>query len=683
MTTTPRRPAPSTPSHPLGQRLNAPQLAFVRAWAEGLDLVTAWNRYLWVDGAGDARRARGELKRLLDQLGHLARAHGRPELAALLRRDPQALPEPGPVSSQDAGGAASGEAPSPALPTLEEFAAQQPADFYSQAELLAMYQAQFGRRQTGPSQADLAASEQASAHPSPATLGSQAQDLEKQRLRLQRRQRLRERLAEAIQWLQTVALEGAARAPLPGDPVAAWIDERQAARLAAVGIQTLGQLIVWIKLKGFNWHRGIPRVGPESAARIVRWLGEHADSLGALPSPSLVPLSQVDTALAAPLPRVGIVPLERFMPPSDRDGRLGSNRAPLAQCKVAASNDYEAIRAWLRLRVAGTHTWRAYRKEAERFLLWAVLERRKALSSLDGDDCVAYRDFLASPGSLWTGPRHAQRWSESWRPFEGALSVRSQATALTIVRTLCEWLVRRHYLDSNPWDDVPRRPDAPSMPQLRALSQKQWSMVQGWMEQALQRAPSPALQRLKFLMDFAYMSGMRLAELAAARLGWFRLEPLDDGPGEDMAWSIMVLGKRSKWREVPLPDPAMAALRSYLVQRGLDPDPLANDPDTPLICTLSGAGGLSGARIYEVLRAGFESCAADIAVHDARAAERIRQASTHWLRHTYGSHSAARGVPQDVLQANLGHESLATTSIYVRAEKARKHRAVQKAFGNG
>ncbi|TXC62171.1 site-specific integrase [Piscinibacter aquaticus] len=50
------------------------------------------------------------------------------------------------------------------------------------------------------------------------------------------------------------------------------------------------------------------------------------------------------------------------------------------------------------------------------------------------------------------------------------------------------------------------------------------------------------------------------------------------------------------------------------------------------------------------------------------------------MRHTYGSHAAARGVPQDVLQANLGHESLATTSIYVRAEKARKHKAMQEAF---
>jgi site-specific recombinase XerD len=601
-------------------------MAFVRSWAEGLDLVAAWDRYLYIDGQGDGRRARGELQRLLDELRSLARAHGRPDLAALLRRDPEAIPDKGAK-----------------VPTLDEFAAQQPADFYTEAELIEVYQEQHG-------QAD-------------------------SRSAARRRQRLRERLVQAVQWLTKVGV----REPAPADPVGAWLDERVAARLAVVGIRTLEELVYWIRTKRFNWHRGIPKVGPEGAARIVRWLREHEATLGALPSPALVPLSQVDTAALTPPPRIGIVPLERFRPPSERDGSRGMNRAPVERCKVAAANDYEAIQAWLRLRVQGTHTWRAYRKEAERFLLWAVMERRKALSSLDGDDCVAYRDFLAAPGPEWVGPRNAQRWSEAWRPFEGALSVRSQATAMTIVRSLCEWLVRRHYLDSNPWDDVPARPDAPSMPQLRALSQKQWQLVQEWIDGELASAPSPALHRLKFILDFAYMTGMRLAELAAAKLGWLRHEQLDDG---EWAWSIMVLGKRNKWREVPLPEPAVEALRASLAIRELDPEPLANDPETPLISKLSLEAPLSAARIYEILVAGFERCATHMWGRDKRAAERIREASTHWLRHTYGSHSAARGVPQDVLQANLGHESLATTSIYVRAEKARKHRAVQEAFAS-
>ena len=163
-------------------------------------------------------------------------------------------------------------------------------------------------------------------------------------------------------------------------------------------------------------------------------------------------------------------------------------------------------------------------------------------------------------------------------------------------------------------------------------------------------------------------------------MAWLRHEPLDDG---EWAWSLMVLGKRNKWREVPLPDAAVAALQAYLADRGLGTDLLANPPDTPLIAQLGQDAPLSAGRLYEVLVQGFERCAADWASRDRRAAETIREASTHWLRHTHGSHAAARGVPQEVLQANLGHESLATTSIYIRAEKGRRHRAVQAAFAAG
>ena len=609
------------------RRLSHAHLAFVRCWAEGLDLVDAWNRHLWIDGAGDARRARGELERLLDELRTLARAHGRADLAALLRRDPEVITDAAHT-----------------VPTLEEFAAQQPADYYSEAELVALYQQRFALARSGSA--------------------------------ARRRQRLRERLVQAVLWLEGVS----AREPAPSEPIAAWLDERVARRLSGVGLRTLDDLVAWISAKGFNWHHSVPRLGAQGAARIVRWLREHETALGALPRPALLSRSQLDTSALAPAPRAGIVPLERFAPPAGLDGSRGTNRAPPERCKVAAANDYEAIQAWLRLRVEGSHTWRAYRKEAERFLLWAVVERHKPLSSLDGGDCVAYRDFLAAPGPRWTGARNAQRWSERWRPFEGALSVRSLSAATTIAASLCEWLVRRHYLDSNPWDDVPARPDAPSMPRLRALSQKQWDLVQQWLDAQLAAAPSPALRRLKFSMEFAYLTGMRLAELAAARLGWLRHEQLDDG---EWAWSIMVLGKRNKWREVPLPDPAVEALHAWLALRGLAPDPLANDPEAPLISKLGVEAPLSAARIYEILSAGFERCAASVWARDRRSAEQIRAASTHWLRHTYASHAAARGVPQDVLQTNLGHESLATTSIYVRAEKGRRHRAVQQAFGAG
>lgn len=43
----------------------------------------------------------------------------------------------------------------------------------------------------------------------------------------------------------------------------------------------------------------------------------------------------------------------------------------------------------------------------------------------------------------------------------------------------------------------------------------------------------------------------------------------------------------------------------------------------------------------------------------------LAEASTHTLRHTFATHSAMKGTKLAVLQSALGHESLATTSIYV------------------
>jgi site-specific recombinase XerD len=50
---------------------------------------------------------------------------------------------------------------------------------------------------------------------------------------------------------------------------------------------------------------------------------------------------------------------------------------------------------------------------------------------------------------------------------------------------------------------------------------------------------------------------------------------------------------------------------------------------------------------------------------------RLGQANAHAFRHTFGTQSVADEVPVDVVQKVLGHASLATTTIYVQAEKQR------------
>ncbi len=140
---------------------------------------------------------------------------------------------------------------------------------------------------------------------------------------------------------------------------------------------------------------------------------------------------------------------------AERSRRLaGQFRAPRNACTLNATNDYEAVQAWLALHET-VATQRAYRKEAARLILWAIVERGRALSSLTTDDAIAYRAFVRhpTPRERWVGPPRP-RDSVEWRPFSGGLSARSAAYALTVLSALFRWLIEQRYVLANPFAGV-------------------------------------------------------------------------------------------------------------------------------------------------------------------------------------------------------------------------------------
>lgn len=101
---------------------------------------------------------------------------------------------------------------------------------------------------------------------------------------------------------------------------------------------------------------------------------------------------------------------------ADLDGRDGANRAR-GHAQIAARDDLAAVRAWL-VRVADKKTtFENYRKEAERLLLWAIVQLGKPLSSLTHEDLQLFRQFLQDPQphARWVAdggrkyPRHDPR----------------------------------------------------------------------------------------------------------------------------------------------------------------------------------------------------------------------------------------------------------------------------------
>jgi integrase len=91
--------------------------------------------------------------------------------------------------------------------------------------------------------------------------------------------------------------------------------------------------------------------------------------------------------------------------------------------------------------------------------------------------------------------------------------------------------------------------------------------------------------------------------------------------------------------------------------------------------------GISVGTLAAQLKQFFFEAGKSLAKEHPQSGKRLQQASTHWLRHTHGSHAVASGTPIEIVQNNLGHANLATTTIYVTTEHKRRHAAMQ-AFWN-
>jgi site-specific recombinase XerD len=372
-----------------------------------------------------------------------------------------------------------------------------------------------------------------------------------------------------------------------------------------------------------------------------------------------------------PLPQ----PLERLSVPQGLNGRLGANRANQSHCQLTANNDLEAIHAWLAEFADSPQTLRHYQKEAERLLLWALLQRQKALSSLTREDCLAFQAFLANPTPHddWCGPR-APRMSTRWRPFRGPLSATSQHTALLVINSLFSYLVKAGYLAGNPLALVRRRNrvDKPiDEPVERFLEQDQWQAFLETVEALPKATPRQQqhYERSRFLVALLYLLGPRVGEVASHTMGSFR-----QVRGR---WWWFVTGKGRKQARVPVNGDMLNALQRYRRFLNLSPLPTPDD-NTPLILSLKGTAAITANMIYRIIKTLAAQAADRLEQQDPQRAVHLRRASTHWFRHTSITHQAQHGIDLDLLRRSARHAKLDTTSRYLHTEEASWHAAMEQ-----
>lgn len=377
--------------------------------------------------------------------------------------------------------------------------------------------------------------------------------------------------AISLKMIEEVA-QIAVAAPTPEHGVGMWFRPLVAQHLKGRNIHTLGQLVAFCNCHGGSWWRAVPRIGPLRAAHLVAWLRRHESTLG---DRVLADVDRADPSRAADaeIIEVGghgeqLAPLERMALTSPLSGAAGINRAQ-SFSYIGASHDTDAIRRYLYLHRDQPKTLRAYTKELERFLLWAVVVRNKPLSSILVDDCEAYKDFLKCPDHRFVGPR-AKRDSRQWRPFATtSLSPESQKYAVTTLRAAFAWLVDVRYLAGNPWRAVKDPAVTAREEEIkveRALSSSLWRRLRAFVDERCAPPDGKYWRTVRVVLLLSGDSGLRREEICNAdRAGMS--ESTYGSPGAPI-WQLKFVGKGNKERTVPVSPSTIDALRSHWLDHG-------------------------------------------------------------------------------------------------------------------
>ncbi|PRD63831.1 tyrosine-type recombinase/integrase [Malikia granosa] len=460
----------------------------------------------------------------------------------------------------------------------------------------------------------------------------------------QRRERLRRRQIELLRSLESAVAE----APSPSDFVGGWFDEALARKLDLAGIRTLGELNSRVSAGG-AWYRPLPAVGKAKAQRIEAFLR------------TLLPRE------AQVLPFFGV---------SRQTGRalvVSGPPSPVPAGSLLGELTIEqTVEAWIAARANSDATRKVYAREVGRFLVWLRHERPGVTpAQLGVRDAVAFAELLRDIPPHFISRRKASPGAIGWAPFRGQLTPASRQQALTVVSSWLDWLVEARHVEANPFRLVSRKQgdDQTATGEVKAITEGAMQALLHYFEQV---EPSPAIHRMRFVLRFLESMGLRASELLAARLG--DLVTLPEG------LALKVHGKGAKNRHVTLNRQAREALNEYLAARGLG-DFLQAPAETPILASARDPmTPITYPALYQTVRRWLEKAVSASALPQHEKSQ-LYKASTHWLRHTFGTRLIEKGAAPDAVQSSMGHASPVTLGRYTRSSAKRQFSEVAKVFG--
>jgi integrase/recombinase XerD len=274
------------------------------------------------------------------------------------------------------------------------------------------------------------------------------------------------------------------------------------------------------------------------------------------------------------------------------------------------------------------HTQKTYAAVLGRFIRWAHQQGLQDWPSISLSHLLA---FLQAESQRATTPGK--------RPTAGRLSQESLYLEIAALRSFYRFAENEGLLPHNPAEHL-------SLP--RRWKRIPKSLTNAEINSLLRpiQPSSPASLCDQAILELAYASGLRLAELSQVRLEQLHLD----------AGFVTVLGKGNKERAVPVGRKAVDALQEYL----LSARPRLVRPRSPANVFLTQRG------------TAFASVTLWLRVKKrARLAGIKRNVTPHMLRHSFATHLLEHGADLRVIQELLGHATIATTEIYTHVAAKR------------
>lgn len=167
--------------------------------------------------------------------------------------------------------------------------------------------------------------------------------------------------------------------------------------------------------------------------------------------------------------------------------------------------------------------------------------------------------------------------------------------------------------------------------------------IEQLLETNLDHRPFP--RRDQAILELLYASGLRISELANARLDNLNLQNR----------IIRVIGKGSKMRLVPVGKKACVQIDQYLREERIR---LAGRRTANEIFLSRLGRKLTTQRIWQIVKEIAELAGLDQNVYP------------HLFRHSFATHLLANGADLRIIQELLGHADIATTEIYTHVDQS-------------